>query len=343
MKRLLNTLYITNPDAYLSLDGETIVVLQGEETLGRIPLLNLSSVVCFGYRGASPALMGACAERGVDLSFLTPHGRFLSRVAGPVRGNVLLRKAQYDWASDPGKALPVAKMFLTGKIYNARWRLERALRDHPQRVDEALVRAAIAQMRAVLAMIGAADSISSLMGLEGIAAKAYFGAFNQMILRDEAAFQFDGRNRRPPMDRVNALLSFAYSLLTNEIASALESVGLDPYAGFLHQLRPGRMSLALDLLEELRAPVADRFVVTQINLGVLSAGDFSQKENGAFYLKDDARKSYLAAWQKLKQDQLTHPFLKEKIPWGLVPYAQAMLLARHLRGDLDAYPPFFWK
>jgi CRISPR-associated protein Cas1 len=343
MKKLLNTLYVTNPDAWLSLDGETIVVLQGEETLGRVPLLNLSGVVCFGYRGASPALMGACAERGIDLSFLTPHGRFLSRVAGPVRGNVLLRKAQYEWVSDPAKAMPVARMFLTGKIYNARWRLERVLRDHPQRVDEALVRAAISEMRSVLSMIGAADGVGSLMGLEGIAAKAYFGAFNQMILRSEAAFQFDGRSRRPPMDRVNALLSFAYTLLTNEIASALESVGLDPYAGFLHQLRPGRMSLALDLLEELRAPVADRFVVTQINLGVLSADDFSQKENGAFYLKDDARKGFLAAWQKLKQEQLTHPFLKEKIPWGMVPYAQAMLLARHLRGDLDAYPPFFWK
>jgi len=343
MKRLNNTLYVTNPDAYLSLDGETVAVQQGEETVGRVPLLNLSGIVCFGYRGASPALMGACAERGIDLSFLTPHGRFLSRVAGPVRGNVLLRVAQYEWASSPEKALPVARMFLTGKIYNARWRLERALRDHPQRVDEALIRAAVSEMRSALSLVGAADSVSSLMGLEGIAAKAYFGAFNQTILRGEAAFQFDGRSRRPPMDRVNALLSFAYSLLTNEVAGALEGVGLDPYAGFLHQLRPGRMSLALDLLEELRAPVADRFVVAQINLGVLSADDFSQKENGAFYLKDDARRAFLAAWQKFKQEQLTHPYLKEKIPWGMVPHAQAMLLARHLRGDLDAYPPFFWK
>jgi len=343
MKRLLNTLYITNPDAYLSLDGENIVILQGDETLGRVPLLNISGVVSFGYRGASPALMGACAERGVDLCFLTPHGRFLSRIAGPVHGNVLLRKTQHEWASNPEKALSVAKMCLTGKIYNARWRLERAKRDHPQRIDGALVTASVSEMLSVLAMIDAADSVASLMGLEGIAAKAYFGAFNQTILRSEAAFQFDGRSRRPPMDRVNALLSFAYTLLTNEIASALESVGLDPYVGFLHQLRPGRMSLALDLLEEFRAPVADRFVVTQINLGVIAAEDFSQKENGAFYLKDDARKSFLAAWQKFKQEQLTHPYLKEKIQWGLVPYAQAMLLARHLRGDLDAYPPFFWK
>ncbi len=343
MKRLLNTLYATNPDAYLSLDGENVVVLCGEEVLGRVPMINLQSVVSFGYRGVSPALMGACAERGVDLCFLTPHGRFLSRVVGPVHGNVLLRRAQQEWAADPARAVPVARMFLAGKIYNARWCLERVLRDHPARVDEAQVSSAIGEMRGALSALGAADSVETLMGIEGIAAKAYFGAFNQMILRNEIAFQFDGRNRRPPMDRVNALLSFAYTLLGNEVASALESVGLDPYVGFLHQLRPGRASLAQDLLEELRAPVAGRFVLTEINLGTVSADDFQRKENGAYYLRDDARKAFLAAWQRRKQEALTHPFLKEKIAWGLVPYAQAMLLARHLRGDLDAYPPFFWK
>lgn len=343
MKRLLNTLYVTNPDAYLSLDGENVVVLRGDETLGRVPLINIQGLVSFGYRGVSPALMGACAERGIDLCFLTPHGRFLSRVVGPVHGNVLLRKTQQTWAADPARALPIAQMFLTGKIYNARWRLERVVRDHAARVDAAAISAATAEMRGVLAVIGAADSIETLMGLEGIAAKAYFGVFNQMILRNENAFRFDGRNRRPPMDRVNALLSFAYSLLGSEIASALESVGLDPYVGFLHQLRPGRASLAQDLLEELRAPLADQFVLTQINLGAVAAEDFQRKENDAYFLKDDARKGFLAAWQKRKQEALTHPFLKEKIPWGLIPYAQAMLLARHLRGDLDAYPPFFWK
>ncbi len=343
MKRLLNTLYVTNPDGYLSLDGENVVVLRGEETLGRVPLINLSSVISFGYRGASPALMGACAEKGVDLCFLTPHGRFLSRVVGPVHGNVLLRNTQRERAADPARAVPIARMFLTGKIHNARWCLERVLRDHPARVDLTAVTSAIGEMRGVLSILGAADSIDTLMGLEGIAAKAYFGAFNQMILRNETAFRFDGRNRRPPMDRVNALLSFAYTLLGNEIAAALESVGLDPYVGFLHQLRPGRASLAQDLLEELRAPVADRFVLTQINLGAVAENDFLRKENGAYYLKDDGRKSFLAAWQKHKQEMLTHPFLKEKLAWGLVPYAQAMLLARYLRGDLDAYPPFFWK
>jgi CRISPR-associated protein Cas1 len=308
-----------------------------------VPLINLESVVSFGYRGVSPALMGACAEKGIDLCFLTPHGRFLSRVVGPVHGNVLLRRTQQERAADPARAIPIARMFLTGKIYNGRWCLERVMRDHPARVDIPAVAAAIDGMRGVLSVLGAADSIETLMGLEGIAAKAYFGAFNQMILRNEASFRFDGRNRRPPMDRVNALLSFAYALAGKEIASALESVGLDPYVGFLHQLRPGRASLAQDILEELRAPVADRFVLTQINLGAVSADDFQRKENGAYYLKDDARKSFLAAWQKRKQETLTHPFLKEKMAWGLVPYAQAMLLARHLRGDLDAYPPFFWK
>ncbi|MEA4899135.1 MAG: type I-C CRISPR-associated endonuclease Cas1c [Christensenellaceae bacterium] len=343
MKRLNNTLYVTSPDAYLSLDGENVVVLKGDKTLGRVPMINLQGVVSFGYRGVSPALMGACAEKGIDLCFLTPHGRFLSRVVGPVHGNVLLRKAQQAWAVDPARAHPVARMFLTGKIYNARWCLERVLRDHGVRVDRAAITSAIDEMKGVLSTLGAADSIDALMGLEGIAAKAYFGAFNEMILRDEVAFQFDGRNRRPPMDRVNALLSFAYALLGNEVASALESVGLDPYVGFLHQLRPGRASLAQDLLEELRAPVADRFVLTQINLGAVAADDFQRKENGAYYLRDDARKRFLAAWQVRKQEGLTHPFLKEKLPWGLVPYAQAMLLARHLRGDLDAYPPFLWK
>ena len=343
MKKLLNTLYVTNPDAYLALDGENVVVLCGDETLGRVPMINLQNVVSFGYRGVSPALMGACAQKGIDLCFLTPHGRFLSRIVGPVHGNVLLRTTQQEWASNPSLAIAVAQMFLTGKIYNARWCLERVLRDHPARVDDNVIATSINEMKGVLSVIGSTNAIDALMGLEGIAAKAYFGAFNQMILRNEDAFQFDGRNRRPPMDRVNALLSFAYTLLGNEVTSALEAVGLDPYIGFLHQLRPGRASLAQDLLEELRAPIADRFVLTQINLGMVTANDFQRKENGAYYLRDDARKSFLGAWQKRKQETLTHPFLKEKLSWGLIPYAQAMLLARHLRGDLDTYPPFFWK
>lgn len=343
MKRLLNTLYVTTPEAWLRLDGGTLVVENGEEVLGKLPLVNLESIICLGYKGVSPALMGACAEKGIDLCFLTPHGRFLARVEGPVKGNVLLRSTQHAYAKSPTVSVDLARMMLTGKIYNGRWCLERMLRDHRDRIVEQDFRTAIEEMKLRLSQLEQTTDIEGLRGLEALAAKAYFSVFDCMILRNEAAFRFDGRNRRPPLDRVNALLSFAYTLLGNETAAALETVGLDPYVGFMHQLRPGRASLALDLLEEFRAPIADRFVLSQINLGAIKATDFQCKENGAFYLKDEPRRDFLAAWQKHKQETLTHPFLQEKMPWGLVPYAQALLLARTLRGDLDSYPPFLWK
>lgn len=343
MKKLQNTLYVTNAESYLSLDGENVVVRTEDEVLGRVPLHNLESIVSFGYRGASPALMGACAERGVDLCFLTQHGRFLSRISGPLRGNVLLRTKQYRVADHPAEAAPIAQMFLTGKIYNGRWLLEHFCRDHPMRINTEEVQRSIEQMKTALQMIPTATSDDSLMGIEGSAAKAYFAAFPHLILRNQEGFPFDGRNRRPPLDPVNALLSFTYTLLGNEIAGALESVGLDPAVGFLHVLRPGRKSLALDLLEEFRAPLADRFVLSLINLGTITPKDFERKENGAYFLNDNARRTFITAWQKRKQEPLTHPYLQEKIVWGLVPYAQAMLLARYLRGDLDAYPPFLWK
>ena len=343
MKKLLNTLYVTTPDAYLSLDGENIVLLQDKNELGRVPLHNLEGIVCFGYRGVSPALMGACAERGIGLCFLTPHGRFLSRISGPVSGNVILRKTQYFQAEDERRSLEIAKSFLLGKIYNGRWCLERLKRDHPMRINQERLDTAIRQMLHSIAELEKAQTREELMGIEGIAAKAYFGEFSQMILRNEESFSFDGRNRRPPLDPVNAMLSFAYTLLGNEIAGALEAVGLDPAVGYLHTIRPGRASLALDMLEELRAPLADRFVVTQINLGIFNGKDFLKKENGAVFMTDDARKRFLSAWQKRKQETIVHPYLKEKIPWGMAAYAQALLLARYLRGDLDAYPPFLWK
>lgn len=343
MKKLLNTLYVTTPDVYLSLNGETVVLLQEQHELGRVPLHNLEGIVCFGYKGVSPALMGACAERGVGLCFLTRHGRFLARINGPARGNVLLRETQYFRAADETQSLTIARSFLLGKIYNGRWCLERVKRDHPMRIDQEVLSEAINQMLQSLANLEEAETRGELMGIEGIAAKAYFGALPQMILRNEDTFAFDGRNRRPPLDPVNAMLSFTYTLLGNEITGALEAVGLDPAVGFLHTMRPGRASLALDLLEELRAPLADRFVITQINLGTFSERDFSKKENGAVFLTDEARKRFLTAWQKRKQDTLIHPYLKEKIQWGMVAYAQAMLLSRYLRGDLDAYPPFLWK
>lgn len=343
MRKLQNTLYVTTPMAYLSLDGETIVIQDTDACLGRIPLLNLENIVSFGYRGASPQLMGACAERGIGLCFLTQHGRFLARVSGPVCGNVLLRTEQYRIAGAEEDALPIARMFLTGKIFNSRWSLERTLRDHALRVDAERLKGAIWQMKQALDALTRADSIEALLGIEGVAAKAYFSVFDQLILKDRACFRFDGRNRRPPLDPVNALLSFTYSILGLEIAGALEAVGLDPAVGFLHALRPGRASLALDLLEELRAPFADRFVLSLINLGTITESDFARKENRAVYLTDEARKRFLAAWQKRKQEVITHPFLKEKLPWGLVPHAQAMLMSRYIRRDLDAYPPFMWK
>lgn len=343
MKKLLNTLYVTTPNAYLSLDGENVVLLQEQSELGRIPLHNLEGITCFGYRGVSPALMGACAEKGIGLCFLTQHGRFLARVAGPVSGNVLLRETQYFSAADEMQSLAIAKSFLLGKIYNGRWCLERLKRDHPMRIDQEKINRAIEQMLQSLTDLENAESRNELMGIEGIAAKAYFGEFSQMILRNENVFVFDGRTRRPPLDPVNAMLSFAYTLLGNEIAGALETVGLDPAVGYLHTVRPGRASLALDLLEELRAPLADRFVVTQINLGIFTGKDFLKKENGAVFMTDDARKRFLSAWQQRKQETIMHPYLKEKIQWGMVAYAQAMLLSRYLRRDLDAYPPFLWK
>ena len=343
MRKLQNTLYITSPNAYLSLDGETIVITNESECLGRIPLLNLENIVSFGYRGASPRLMGACAERGIGLCFMTQHGRFLARISGPVNGNVLLRTAQYHIAEDESKSLPFAKLFLTGKIYNSRWSIERTLRDHALRVDADKMKAVSEQMKKALMEIPNVPTIDELMGIEGSTAKAYFSVFDQMILKNPNYFHFDGRNRRPPLDPVNALLSFSYSILANEIEGALESVGLDPAVGFLHTLRPGRASVALDMLEELRAPLADRFVLSLINLGTITERDFVRKENGAIYLNDDGRKHFFIAWQKRKQEVITHPFLKEKIPWGLVPYAQAKMLSRCIRGDLDAYPPFMWK
>ena len=295
MRKLQNTLYVTTPMAYLSLDGETIVIQNEDECLGRVTLLNLENIVSFGYRGASPRLMGECAERGIGLCFLTQHGRFLARISGPVSGNVLLRTYIYShrqyrrWRAAHRQDVP------NGKIFNGRWSLERTLRDHVLRVDADRLKGAIGQMKQELDDLMNAVSIEELMGMEGIAAKAYFSVFDQMILKNSAYFRFDGRNRRPPLDPVNALLSFTYSILGHEIAGALEAVGLDPAVGFLHALRPGRASLALDLLEELRAPFADRFVLSLINLGTITESDFARKENGAFYLTDDARKRFLAA------------------------------------------------
>lgn len=343
MKHLLNTLYVTSEDVYLTLDGENVVANRDKEQVARYPLHTLQGIVSFSYAGASPALMGACANRDINITFCTPNGRFLARTAGIAHGNVLLRREQYRVADDPTRSCYIAKNMIFGKLYNARWSMERMLRDHKMRVDEVKFRNAIDIIKGLMPQVTEEISIDSLRGLEGVGASAYFGVFDDMILRDKDSFSFHGRNRRPPLDNVNAMLSFAYSLLTSDCASALEGVGLDAYVGFMHTDRPGRKSLALDLMEELRPCVADRFVLTAINNRVVSPNDFEKTESGAVLMKDDGRKKFLKAWQERKKENITHPFLQDKMEWGLVPHIQALLLARYLRGDLDEYPPFLWK
>lgn len=343
MRKLCNTLYVLSEDAYLSLDGENLVVNRSKTEVGRVPLHTLEGIVCFSYPGASPALMGKCAAQGIDLSFFSPQGRFLARTVGEERGNVLLRQTQYRVADSEQKSCEYARCFLLGKVYNSRWVLERATRDHPQRIPVEQFKRASSQLAAALPLIEHSTDPEQLRGLEGEAAQRYFGCFDDMILQQHEDFAFTVRSRRPPLDRINALLSFAYSLLALDCGAALQGAGLDPYVGFLHRSRPGRKSLALDLMEELRAVYADRFVLSCVNQKILTAKHFQQQESGAVLLTDEGRRAFLNAWQLKKKETITHPFLKEKIPWGLVPYLQALLLARTLRGDLELYPPFFWK
>lgn len=343
MRRLLNTLFVTSEDVYLALDGENIVVRRDKEEVGRFPLHNLEEIICFSYAGASPALMGACTKRNIDLSFCSPSGRFLARMAGISNGNVLLRREQYRAADDLVRSCRIAKYMIWGKLYNCRWSIERTKRDHKLRIDEERFRNSSAAIYEIMPQVLDAGSLDSLRGLEGAAASVYFDVFDDMILRNKDSFFFRGRNRRPPTDNVNAMLSFAYSLLASNCASALESVGLDAYVGFMHRDRPGRTSLALDLMEELRPCIADRFVLTLINNNVIRSEDFEATEGGAVIMTDAGRRKFLKSWQERKQDTITHPYLEEKMPWGLVPYLQALLLARYLRDDLDAYPPFLWK
>lgn len=343
MRTLGNTLYITTPDAYLSLDGENVVIQKGGSELRRIPLHNLDGIVVFGYTGASPALMGACAERGIALTFLTLHGRFLARVCGTEQGNVLLRKEQYRVSDSEGKSAAIAKSMITGKLFNSRWVIERAVRDYAMRLDTAKLKRASGFIAESVKRLQTAETLDEIRGIEGEAATCYFSVLDDLILQQKEQFFFRNRNRRPPTDNFNALISFVYTLLAHDTASALETVGLDPYVGFLHRDRPGRISLALDLMEEFRPVLADRFVLTLINTRQVNGNGFVQKENGAVWMDDVTRKKILVAWQKKKQETIKHPMLGEKMEWGLVPYSQALLLARYLRGDLDAYPPFLWK
>lgn len=343
MRKLLNTVYVTSPDSYLSLDGENLVVLKGDMEAARIPLHNLESIIAFGYTGASPALMGACAKRNISLSFMTQSGKFLARVVGEVKGNVTLRKAQYRLSESNEESTKIARNFIFGKIFNARWVIERATRDYSERLDTDRLKKVSAGLANSLGFVLGSETLEELRGFEGEAASQYFNVFDDLILQQKQEFFFYGRNKRPPLDNVNAMLSFVYTLLAHDVAAALETVGLDPYVGFMHRDRPGRISLALDLMEELRCVFADRFVISLINKRVVNSCGFTQKEDGAVIMDDDTRKTILQAWQSRKQEKITHPFLQEKLEWGLVPYTQAMLLARFIRRDLDEYPPFLWK
>jgi CRISPR-associated protein Cas1 len=340
MRKLLNTLYVTTPEAYLTKDGLNVVVSVDKEERFRIPILNVESIVTFGYMGASPGLMKLCMDNNVSLSFMTPQGRFIGRVQGATRGNVLLRKKQYALSEDENVALHLAKLFIAGKVFNTRGILQRYIRDNGADEDVEYV---IKQLDWRKKSIMSAENMEILRGEEGSAANTYFDVFSHLILNQKEDFPFNGRSRRPPKDEVNAMLSFVYTLIANDVAAALETVGLDPYVGFMHALRPGRTSLALDMMEELRAYLGDRLVLSMINRKQVTKKDFIRQNDESFVMTDECRKTLLTTWQQRKKEMIEHPYLKEKIPIGLLPYAQAMLLARFLREDLDDYPVFLMR
>ena len=344
MRKILNTLYVTTPEAYLTKDGENVVIRVKEKDIFRIPVLNIEGIVTFGYIGASPALMKMCAERNVGLCFLSANGQFQGRVSGPTKGNVLLRRTQYRIADDANKSLEISRLFIAGKIANSRTVIDRFKRDHISSDKQLSLFLSVSEkLKRSKNQALVAESSDTLRGIEGEAATTYFSVFNQMIISQCEDFPFNGRNRRPPKDKVNALLSFVYTLLNHEVQSALETVGLDPYVGFLHTDRPGRASLALDMMEELRAYLADRLVLSLINRKQISGKGFVEHGDNGIVMDEDIRKGVLLAWQKRKKETIIHPYLNESVPIGLIPYIQAMLLARFLRNDLDNYPVFLMK
>jgi CRISPR-associated protein Cas1 len=343
MKQLLNTLFVTTQGAYLSKDGETVAVRVEHEVKVRVPMHTLSSIVCFGNVSCSPFLMGSCGEKGVALAFLTENGRFLARVDGPVSGNVLLRREQYRWADSEDRAARVARAVVMAKVANCRTVLLRGARDNPDGEGAAELQTASRRLGTILEAVNQTASLESIRGHEGDAARTYFGVFNHLITVSKEDFYFRGRSRRPPMDNLNALLSFVYTLLVHDVVAALEGVGLDPGVGYLHTDRPGRPGLGLDLVEELRPVVADRLALTLVNRRQIGADGFRKTEAGGIVMNDATRKEVLVAYQKRKQEEMVHPFLQERIALGLTPHVQAMLLARCIRGDLDGYPSFLWK
>lgn len=343
MRKMLNTLYVTTQGAYLNKEGETVVVNIERETRMRLPIHTLGSIVCFGQVTCSPFLLGHCAEKDVSVSFMTGYGRFMARVQGPVAGNVLLRREQFRRADDPAASARLARLFILGKVVNCRTVIGRALRDHAAKVDAERLGLAVNRFAKVAQKLLRQEDLNEIRGIEGNAANEYFALFNDFIVTKKEDFVFNGRSRRPPLDRVNCLLSFLYSLLYHDARSALETVGLDPAVGFLHRDRPGRLSLALDLMEEFRPVLADRLALSLINLGQVKKKGFKVTESGAVLMDDETRKTLLTEYQKRKQVEIEHPFLKEKMPLGMLLFAQAQLLSRHLRGDMEEYPPYFWR
>lgn len=343
MKKLLNTLFVTTQGAYLNKDGECVVAsVEGEERF-RIPIHNLGGIICFGNVLCSPFLLGHCGENHVAVSFLTANGRFLARVLGKVSGNILLRREQYRRADNPAACLHIARSAVIGKTINSRTILQRALRDHSDTIPINRISEAVAILAKQASLLRKAETLDQLRGLEGDASRTYFSVFDDLITNQKENFFFHYRNRRPPLDNMNALLSFSYTLLVHDCTGALEAVGLDPQAGFLHRDRPGRVSLALDLMEELRPFLADRLALSLINLRQITTEGFKKTETGAVEMDEDTRKTVITAWQKRKQESIQHRFLNESILIGQIPFVQALLLSRHLRDDLDGYPPFIWK
>ncbi|MDM7999332.1 MAG: type I-C CRISPR-associated endonuclease Cas1c [Dehalococcoidia bacterium] len=343
MKHLLNTLYVTTQGAYLAREGETVLVRVDGETRLQVPIHTLGSIVCFGQVSCSPPLMGLCGERGVAVSFLSEHGRFLARVEGPVSGNVLLRREQYRRADDPRASAALARAVVVGKIANCRTVLLRAARERPGGHGTEYLSEAADHLGTHLRSLEGAAPLETIRGKEGDAARTYFSVFDHLITAQKADFFFRDRSRRPPLDNMNALLSFLYTLLVHDVRSALEGVGLDPAVGYLHRDRPGRPGLALDMMEELRPFLADRLALSLVNRQQVRGDGFRKTETGAVLMNDETRKEVLVAYQKRKQEEIQHPFLGEKVAVGLVPHCQALLMARHLRGDLDGYPPFVWR
>lgn len=341
MKRLLNTLYVTNSDAYLRKQDDAIAVYLNESKVMSVPFHLLEGMVLFGHVGCTTALLGACAQKGITTVLLDENGRFSARVEGPVSGNILLRKGQFGKASSSEETLAIAKRFVLAKVHNSRVVLQRHMRDYPELRHEG-VGDSSKELATSMEDALSANDLDELRGVEGNAARVYFAAFGKLLRAKDGEVTFSGRSRRPPQDPVNATLSFVYTLLSRDVASACESVGLDPQLGYLHACRPGRPSLALDLMEELRSPIADRLVLSLFNRGQLSSGDF-RREGGGCYLTKNGMKTVIGAWQDKKKDSMMHPFLLERVPLGLIPFIQAQLFARCIRGDLDDYPAILWR